>query len=53
MMNEQPTAEWLKDPIHVGSIYIKPTEDRRTCSEYIYQQLWYFCCCLWCRYHIK
>ena len=44
-MDTQPTAEWLKNPINVGSVYIKPTDERRTCSKYIYQYFCWYCCC--------
>lgn len=38
-------AEWIKDPINVGSIYIKPTQEQRTYKECIYQYFYWFCCC--------
>ena len=43
-----PTAEWLKNPINVGSIYIKPTEERRTYSQCIFQYCWWYLCCDHC-----
>ena len=48
-MDTQPTAEWLKNPINVGSIYIKPTEDKRTYSQCIFQYCWWYWCCGSCR----
>lgn len=44
-MDAQPTAEWIKNPINVGSIYIKPTYEEITYSECIYQYFYWFCCC--------
>jgi hypothetical protein len=37
-------GEWLKNPISVGSIYVKPTEERKTYGERIYQYFWWICC---------
>lgn len=45
----QPTAEWLKNPINVGSIYIKPTNDEKTYSQCIFQYCWWYWCCGSCR----
>lgn len=48
-MDTEPTAEWLKNPINVGSIYIKPTEERRTYSQCIFQYCWWYLCCDSCQ----
>jgi hypothetical protein len=36
--------EWKNNPINVGSIYIKPSEEEQTCSSKCFSYLWYFCC---------
>lgn len=36
-------SDWIKQPIHTGSIYVKPTEDKNNskCFSYFY---YFFCC---------
>lgn len=38
-------TDWIKQPIHCGSVYIKPTKNKRTCSEVLYIYLHYIFCC--------
>ena len=51
-------SEWIKDPIHTGSIYIKPTEEKQSCCNKAGQALgkcfsyfYYFFCCIHIRNH--
>lgn len=39
-----PSNEWLQNPINVGSVYIKPTEDKTTCCKQMFMFCWYCCC---------
>jgi hypothetical protein len=43
-------AEWIKNPISLGSIYVKPTENKQSFSDKIYSYLYYFCCCRYIDY---
>ena len=38
-------SEWIKNPQHLGSVYIKPTINKRSCSEICYIYFHYFFCC--------
>lgn len=38
-------SDWEKDPKHLGSVYIKPTENKRTFGETCYVYFHFFCCC--------
>ena len=44
-MENDHYADWVKNPISVGSIYIKPTEVTTTCHEKCFQYFWFYCCC--------
>ncbi len=35
-------TDWIKEPIHTGSIYVKPTEDKNNCKCFAY--IYFFCC---------
>ncbi len=41
--------EWLQNPISVGSIYIKPTEEKKTCCDHITRYFYWYLCCGYCR----
>lgn len=38
-------SEWIKQPIHTGSIYIKPTIEKESCSSKCFGYFYYFFCC--------
>lgn len=38
-------SDWIKKPIHTGSVYIKPTINKRSFKDTIYVYIYYFCCC--------
>ena len=44
-MKNDHYADWVKNPLYVGSIYIKPIEEKKTCNEKCFQYLWFYCCC--------
>ncbi len=44
-MKNDHYKDWVNNPINVGSIYIKPTEDKQTCNEKCFQYLWFYLCC--------
>lgn len=38
-------TEWIKNPQHLGSVYIKPSVNKRTCYDTCYIYFYYFFCC--------
>ena len=38
-------SDWIKQPIHTGSIYIKPTEERKSICSKCFSYFYYFFCC--------
>ena len=43
-------SDWIKQPIHTGSIYIKPTEERKSICSKCFSYFYYiFCCSAFCR----
>lgn len=39
-------SNWIKQPIHTGSIYIKPTQDKQGCCTKCFSYLHFFFCCV-------
>ena len=44
-MKNDHYADWVKNPLYVGSIYIKPLEEKQTCNEKCFQYLWFYLSC--------
>lgn len=38
-------TDWIKEPIHTGSIYIKPTKEKTKYCTKCFAYFWYFFCC--------
>jgi len=38
-------SDWIKQPIHTGSVYIKPSKEKESCYSKCYAYLWYIFCC--------
>lgn len=38
-------SDWIKQPIHTGSIYIKPTEEKQSCCNKCFTYFYYIFCC--------
>ena len=36
--------ELLTNPINVGSIYVKPSEDHKSCCNRCFGYVWFICC---------
>jgi hypothetical protein len=42
-------SDWIKQPIHTGSIYIKPTEERKSICNKCFSYFYYIFCCIYIR----
>ena len=46
---EGDSRAWHLQPIHTGSIYIKPTEDKQSCCSKCFSYFYYIFCCIYIR----
>jgi len=44
-LSGETLTEWIKNPQHLGSVYIKPSVNKRSCYDTCYIYFHYFFCC--------
>lgn len=38
-------TDWIRQPIHTGSVYIKPAEEKEYFCSKVFSYFYYFFCC--------